>query len=94
VVTSPYLTVTSSGTNAGLVTESGNPGPGSYTVSGTTADSLGDTGNWTFTLTVTGPGNGQVPESPSVPLLPLAAAGLAGAGLIAFGARRRTASTR
>ena len=41
--------------------------------------------------TTTTPSGGQVPESPYVPLLPLAAVGLAGAGFIAYRIRRRAA---
>jgi hypothetical protein len=44
------------------------------------------------TTTTTTPSGGQVPESPYVPLLPLAAVGLAGGGLIALRIRRRRAA--
>ena len=50
VVTNPHLTVSSSG----AVSASGTPLPiGSYTVSGTDSDTLGDTGTWTYTLQIT-----------------------------------------
>ena len=39
--------------------------------------------------TTTSPGQGQVPESPYVPLLPMAGAGVAGAGFILYLIRRR-----
>jgi hypothetical protein len=46
--TSPYVTVTSSGTVFAPDTDP----PGSYTVSGTEVDGWGDHGSWTFSLTV------------------------------------------
>ncbi len=44
----PAVTVSS----AGVVSTSGTLGVGTYTASGSDTDSLGDTGNWSFTLTV------------------------------------------
>lgn len=46
---SPHLTVSGSG---GVMTSGGPLVVGSYTVSGTDSDSLGNTGTWTYTLTV------------------------------------------
>jgi major membrane immunogen (membrane-anchored lipoprotein) len=48
--TSPALTVSS----AGAIKTTGTLAAGTYTVSGTDSDPDGDTGSWTFTLTVTG----------------------------------------
>lgn len=52
VVTSPnnHLKVTPSGT---VITVDGPLAVGTYTVSGTDSDTLGDTGTWSYTLTVT-----------------------------------------
>jgi len=42
-------------TNAGAITTTGTLTVGSYTVAGTDTDTSGDTGNWTYTLTVNNP---------------------------------------
>jgi hypothetical protein len=51
-------TVTSSNSHlkvsgSGVITTLGSLITGNYTVSGTDIDSIGDTGTWTYTLTVT-----------------------------------------
>ena len=52
---SPALTVSASG----VVSASGSLAPGIYTVSGTDSDSLGNTGTWSFSLTVTSAQSGK-----------------------------------
>ena len=61
-----------------------------YTCTGTDADTFGNTGTWMFTLT-TGPNGGQIPESPLVIGLPLAAVLLGGAAFWMNRRRRRPA---
>jgi outer membrane protein OmpA-like peptidoglycan-associated protein len=46
---------------AGAVSTTGILNANTYTVSGTDADALGDTGSWTYTLTVTAPTGGSPP---------------------------------
>lgn len=59
VSSSGHLNVAVSGLTAGV-----------YTVSGTTADAFGDSGTFSFTLTVTGTGGGILPGPvPTVPIL-------------------------
>ena len=46
--------------SSGNITVTGTLAKDSYVVSGTTYDTRGDTGTWTFTLTVTSAAQGQV----------------------------------
>ena len=50
---SSYLSLASDGT----ITTTGTLPAGTYTISGTTTDAYGDTGTWSFTLTVTASGS-------------------------------------
>ena len=60
------------------------------TVAGTTSTTTAPTSTTVApTTTTTSPSGGQVPESPYVPLLPIAGAGVAGAGFILYLVRRR-----
>jgi hypothetical protein len=68
VVTAPNSNLSIS--SSGKITVVGGPlKAGSYTVSGTVTDSLGDTGTWTFTLTVTcaSKGTSSLKLSPEYP---------------------------
>lgn len=48
--------------STGAVSTTGLLAPGPYTVSGTDSDTLGDTGVWSYTLTVTSPSGGPPPS--------------------------------
>ena len=50
---------------SGVVTTTGTLAAGGYTVSGTDANGLGDTGTWSYTLTVTAVTMTQVPRPPA-----------------------------
>jgi hypothetical protein len=82
---SPSVSVSASGAISAPSTLAAGP----YTVSGTDQDTFGNTGTWTFTLTV-GPSS-NVPESPLVIGLPIAALLLGGAALWMNRRRRRPA---
>lgn len=60
---SPDVSVSSTG----AVTAPSADYPGSYTVSGTVTDGFGDTGPWTFALTVTSPGSQVTITTTSLP---------------------------
>ncbi len=57
-----FVTTTSSTglsvNSSGLITITGSPVPGTYVISGTDSDAKGDTGTWTYTLTVSVAGGG------------------------------------
>ncbi|MGA7834586.1 MAG: InlB B-repeat-containing protein [Acidimicrobiales bacterium] len=57
--TSPGLSVS----GGGLITTTGSLVPGTYTVSGTDSDAKGDTGTWTYTLTVTAVGKSTIVQT-------------------------------
>jgi hypothetical protein len=59
------------------------------TTTGATTTTTGATTTTLPTTTTTVPTQGQVPESPYVPLLPIGAAAIAGAGFLLFRFRRR-----
>jgi hypothetical protein len=59
------------------------------TTAGATTTTAGATTTTQPTTTTTSPTQGQVPESPSVALLPLAGVGISGAGFVIYLTRRR-----
>jgi hypothetical protein len=63
--------------------------PTTTTTGATTTTVVGTTTSVPATTTTTSPTQGQVPESPSVPLLPLAGLGVIGGGFMLFLLRRR-----
>jgi phage baseplate assembly protein W len=58
---------------SGLITTTGSLLPGTYTVSGTDSDSFGNTGTWTFTLTVAAPTS---PQNAIVPVFAIPPTGI------------------
>ena len=63
MVTTPPSGVSVS--SSGLVTSDGTTPVGSYNVSGTVTDTAGDTGNWSYALTITGDGATITQTSPT-----------------------------
>lgn len=80
--TTPSTTTTTTASTTSTTTASTTSTTVPSTTSTTTAS----------TTSTTSPSGGQVPESPYVPLLPIAAGGVAGAGFILYLVRRRKAA--
>ncbi len=88
--TTTTVAPTTTTTGAGTTTTTAAPTT-TTTVAPTTTTILATTTSVAPTTTTTQPTQGQVPESPSVPLLPLAGLGVLGGGFMLFLLRRRRA---